>query len=221
MHRLILSLLLLSSPLALAELVIDLTDGSHIIVPVNKDQVQGIRFADPKTPRAPERDERAAETTSAAMPRIWQVGPGRALKYPSDAAKKAKDGNIIEIDAGIYPNDYARWTQNDLTQRGVGGMAHLKSKGLIRNGKAIWITAGDNILIENIEFSGAAVQHTNGAGIRHEGGDLTLRNTFFHDNEFSILSGQRPEATIDIASSRFWNQKRPKFWDCQRRRLRP
>lgn len=92
----------------------------------------------------------------------------------------------------------------------MGDIAHLKSKGLIRNGKAIWITAGDNILIENIEFSGAAVQHTNGAGIRHEGGDLTLRNTFFHNNEFSILSGKRPEASIDVSSSRFWFQKRPK-----------
>ena len=65
------------------------------------------------------------------------------------------------------------------------------------------------LLIENIEFSGAAVRDTNGAGIRHEGGDLRLHNTFFHDNEFSMLTGKRPLASIEISSSRFWYQKRP------------
>jgi hypothetical protein len=87
-------------------------------------------------------------------------------------------------------------------------MAHLKSKGLIRNGKAIWIVNGNNVSMENIEFSGAAVRDTNGAGIRHQGGNLKLKNTFFHDNEFSILSGNLPNAEIEIESSRFWFQKR-------------
>jgi len=141
---------------------------------------------------------------------ILRVGPERKLKLPSDAAKIAKDGDIIEIDAGIYLNDYSKWPQNNLTIRGVGGgFAHLKSTGLIANGKAIWITQGNKIQIENVEFSGAAVENTNGAGIRHEGGDLKLHKTFFHDNEFSILSGTLPEADIEITSSRFWFQKRP------------
>lgn len=147
--------------------------------------------------------------TLALAQTTWQVGPDRALKTPSEAARQARDGDIIEIDAGVYRNDYVTWRQNDLTIRGVGGMAHLESSGLIPNRKAIWITQGDNTVIENIEFSGAAVQHTNGAGIRHEGGDLTLRNTFFHDNEFSILTGALPNASIEISDSRFWNQKRP------------
>jgi hypothetical protein len=85
----------------------------------------------------------------------------------------------------------------------------MKSDGLIPNGKAIWVTKGDNIYIENIEFSGAAVKDTNGAGIRLEGGDLKLHNTFFHDNEFSILGGNLPQAQVEITSSRFWFQKRP------------
>lgn len=141
---------------------------------------------------------------------VLRVGPQRKLKAPSDAAKIARDGDVIEIDTGVYRNDYTRWPQDNLTIRGVGGgMAHLKSSGLIPNDKAIWITLGNNIQIENVEFSGAAVKHTNGAGIRHEGGDLKLHNTFFHDNEFSILSGKLPQADIEITSSRFWFQKRP------------
>jgi hypothetical protein len=67
---------------------------------------------------------------------------------------------------------------------------------------------GNNVSMENIEFSGAAVKDTNGAGIRHQGGILKLKNTFFHDNEFSILSGNLPNAEIEIESSRFWFQKR-------------
>lgn len=152
-------------------------------------------------------------TTALALPastteNTLQVGPSRSLKTPGAAAAIAKSGDTIEIDAGIYDNDYVSWRQDNLTIRGVGGMAHLRSSGLIPNGKAIWIVAGDDTLIENVEFSGAQVEDTNGAGIRHEGGDLTLRNMFFHHNEFSILTGAHPTASLEISSSRFWFQKR-------------
>lgn len=139
---------------------------------------------------------------------VWQVGPQRDLKLPSAAAEVAGHGDTIAIDAGRYDNDYAVWHQDDLTIRGVGGMAHLHSSGHIPNGKGIWLINGDNTVIENVEFSGASVRSTNGAGIRHQGGDLTLRNTFFHDNEFSVLSGRNTEAVIEVRDSRFWFQRR-------------
>lgn len=142
------------------------------------------------------------------VPRVWRVGPTRALQRPSEAARLARDGDVVEIDAGVYANDHARWHQDGLIIRGVGGLAHLRSTGLIPNGKGIWITGGNDMVIENIEFSGAEVMHTNGAGIRHEGGNLTLRNTFFHDNEFSLLTGRQSYATIEVHDSRFWYQRR-------------
>ena len=138
-----------------------------------------------------------------------EVGPDKALKMPSEAARIARDGDTVEIAAGLYPDDHATWTQDSLTIRGVDGLAHLESTALIPNGKAIWVIAGDDILIENIEFSGARVKDTNGAGIRHEGGRLTLRNTFFHRNEFSILTGGGAGSTLAIEDSRFWHQRRP------------
>ena len=137
-----------------------------------------------------------------------QVGPQRSLKTPSAAAARAKAGSIIEIDAGVYENDYSTWSQDSLTIRGTGGMVHMKSNGLIPNGKAIWIIRGGNTAIENVEFSGAKVEDKNGAGIRHERGHLHLRNTFFHHNEFSVLTGSEPGSTLAIESSRIWHQKR-------------
>jgi hypothetical protein len=143
-----------------------------------------------------------------AAPTTLHVGPQKSLKTPSAAAVLAKAGDIIEIDAGVYNNDYVTWTQDDLTIRGKGGMAHLQSRGLIPNGKAIWVIRGNNTVIENVEFSGAKVEDVNGAGIRHESGHLILRNTFFHHNEFSILTGNEPGSTLDIESSRIWYQIR-------------
>ncbi|GAB5451071.1 MAG: right-handed parallel beta-helix repeat-containing protein [Halioglobus sp.] len=145
-------------------------------------------------------------------PRIWQVGPEREIKVPSAAAKLARNGDTVEIDAARYYNDYAHWPQDNLTLRGVGGMAHMESDHLIPNGKAIWIITGDGVDIENMEFSGARVHSTNGAGIRHNGGDMRLHNTFFHHNEFSVMTGPSDTGKINISSSRFWFQRRGARW---------
>lgn len=156
----------------------------------------------------------ACATTVRALPaattaQTLRVGPERALTRPSEAARLARPGDTVEIDAGVYENDHATWQQDDLVIRAVGGTAHLAFSGNIPNGKAIWIVAGNNVLIENIEFSGATVRDSNGAGIRHERGNLTLRNTYFHHNEFSVLTGEDREASLVIDSSRFHHQKRP------------
>lgn len=151
----------------------------------------------------------ASAAPGALASQTWLVGPERKLKTPSAAAQVAAHGDTVEIDAATYVNDYAVWHQDNLTLRGAGGMARLHSNGLIPNGKGIWIINGNNTVIENLAFSGAAVQATNGAGIRHQGGDLTLRNTYFHHNEFSVLTGPNPKANIAVFDSRFWHQQRP------------
>ena len=130
-----------------------------------------------------------AAAPAADSVRVLQVGPGRELRKPSDAARVARDGDIIEIDAGTYRGDAAVWTQNHLTLRGVGGLARLEAAGRHAQGKAIWVFAGDDITAENIEFSGAKVPNNNGAGIRLHGVGATIRNCRFVDNENGILGG--------------------------------
>ena len=133
---------------------------------------------------------------SSIQATTWLIGPGHSHAKPSQVANLVQNGDTILIDAGIYPGDVARWTANNLVFKGVGGKAHLKSGGDVYGGKAIWVIVGDDVTVENIEFSEAACPDLNGAGIRSEGINLTVRNCFFHDNENGILAG-------DIASGDF------------------
>jgi len=141
----------------------------------------------------------------AAMVHVLVVGPGKARTRPRMAAQDARDGDIIEIAAGVYPRDAAVWTQNNLTIRGVGGRAHLRADGAYAQGKGIWVIKGANTTIENIEFSGARVPDENGAGIRQEGPNLTVRNCYFHDNENGILTGANADSEVVIENSEFGN----------------
>lgn len=134
---------------------------------------------------------------------ILKVGPQRVLLMPSQAASIAQDGDIIEIDAGDYLRDAAVWRANKLVIRGVGGKARLLSDGVTVEGKAIWVIKGANVTVENIEFADARVISRNGAGIRMEGADLTIRNCLFRDNENGILTGANIFSTLTVENCTF------------------
>lgn len=135
----------------------------------------------------------------------YYVGPDMQYTKPSQVAAVAQDGDLIEIERGVYQSDVAIWRQNNITIRGIGGRAHIKANGAAAQGKGIWVIKGDNILVENIEFSGARVSDRNGAGIRMEGSGLNIRNCYFHDNENGILAGKNPKSEILIEQSIFEN----------------
>jgi hypothetical protein len=136
--------------------------------------------------------------------RVLQVGPTRALKRPSDAAAVARDGDIIEIDAGRYAGDVALWTQNNLLLRGVGGRPHLDAQGRSAQEQGTWVFRANDITVENMEFSGAVAPHRNGSGIRFIGRNLTIRDSVFHDNEAGVLTWKDPESDILIERSVFF-----------------
>jgi hypothetical protein len=137
---------------------------------------------------------------------------GNVIRVPQDyatiaaAAAAAQDGDTVEIAAGTYSNSdmVATWGQNDLTIRGVGGRVHLDAEGVtIANDKAIWVTGGDNITIEQIDFSHAEVDDENGAGIRSEGDQLTLRHCSFSNNQTGILTSNKGTEEILIEYCEF------------------
>ncbi|WP_295879425.1 right-handed parallel beta-helix repeat-containing protein [uncultured Thiohalocapsa sp.] len=135
--------------------------------------------------------------------RVLRVGPESELKVPSAAARVAKDGDTVEIAAGDYRGDVASWRQNRLTLRGVGGRPHLRAAGRAAEGKAIWVIKGNDVLVENIEMSGTRVPGFAGAGIRAEGGKLTLRNVHFHHHQMGILTNHNPRGELAIIDSEF------------------
>jgi hypothetical protein len=127
---------------------------------------------------------------AAAGAATLKVGQHQPFAKPSQAIQAAKDGDTIEIEAGVYPGDVATIRANHLTIRGVGnGRAKLPANGKDAGGKAIWVVVGGDLTVENIEFSGARVRDRNGAGMRPEGENLTVRNCRFYDCENGVLGG--------------------------------
>ena len=77
------------------------------------------------------------------------------------------------------------------------------SRSASAEGKAIWVIKGNRVLIENIEFIGARVPDRNGAGLRHEGGRLTVRNCLFEDNQMGLLTWNNEQAELNVENSEF------------------
>ena len=118
-----------------------------------------------------------------------QVGPGSSCKTPCDAAGLVQAGDTVVIDTGTYLDQACLWTASNTVIRGAGKFAHLKPPAVIPNQKAILVIQGNNTIVENIEFSDATVPDQNGAGIRQEGSNVTIRNCCFHNCEDGILGG--------------------------------
>jgi hypothetical protein len=135
--------------------------------------------------------------------RVLKVGPAQSLRRPSDAARVAQDNDIVEIEAGRYVGDVAVWAQNGLLLRGVNGRAHLDSQGRTAQEQGIWVIRGNDIVVENIEFSGARARARNGSGIRFFGRNLTVRDSYFHHNEDGVLTWTSPDSDILIERSVF------------------
>lgn len=137
----------------------------------------------------------------------YNVGPSRMYTSPNALyqANVLGDGDIIEIDFATYSGNacLANWSRNNLVIRGIGGKPHMIANNQNIQGKGIWIITGNNISIENIEFSGATVPDQNGAGIRSEGIDLTIRSCYFHNNENGILTNNPNTGHIIIEYSEF------------------
>lgn len=137
--------------------------------------------------------------------RVIQVGAQREIRNISVASRLAKDGDVIEVDAGSYPRDVAVWSQQNLTLRAVGGRVRLVADGASAEGKAIWVVRGGAINVDGFDFEGAKVKDRNGAGIRLEKGTLKVSNCRFIDNENGILTGGDPQSKLEIVNSEFGN----------------
>lgn len=149
--------------------------------------------------------------------RTLLVGQARTFKTPADVAGSVNDGDTVLIDSGTYTGQACTWSANNLTLRGVARYAHLIPPNPVPNEKAIWIIDGQNTTVENIEFSDASISDEdggNGAGIRQEGVNLTIRHCYFHDCQDGILESNIAASNITMEYSEFarcGNATGPKF----------
>ena len=140
---------------------------------------------------------------SAADPAVaatLQVGPEQAYKAPSAAIAAAHDGDVVEVAPGQY-YDCAVIRQNNLTLQGTGPNTVLTDKTC--QGKALLVIDGANVTIRNLTLQRARVPDQNGAGIRAEGGSLTVENSRFINDQNGILGADSPEAVIRVSGSTF------------------
>lgn len=140
---------------------------------------------------------------TACLATIWEVGPSKTYSRPSQVSGLVNDGDTVYIQAGEYKKDVCIWRADRLKLIGLGGKAHLNAEKTAYGGKAIWVIAGDDTYVENIEFSNCEVVDLNGAGIRLEGTNLTVRSCHFHHNQEGILAGDNPNSDVLVEYSEF------------------
>lgn len=169
--------------------------------PVYKGEIR--RGADGRLIAVPAKSPEVAVAGSSSRPATMIVGSGEKITTIAEAARLARDGEVIEIRPGDYRGQPAVWTQDNLLIRGSGARPVMLADGRSAEGKAIWVVRGGRVRIENIEFRGARVADGNGAGIRFERGDLVVHRCVFVDNENGILTANRPEMTLTVSDSEF------------------
>lgn len=112
-----------------------------------------------------------------------------------EALDQAADGDTIVISPGRY-EQAAVLRLNGITL--VGQDVHLTGRAVEE--KAALVIKGDDVTVEGIEVSNVRVPDGNGAAIRQEGRNLTLRRVHLHNNEIGIMS-ERDTGILRIEDS--------------------
>lgn len=127
------------------------------------------------------------------------VGAGKTYSTLKDAVNAAASGDKIYVSEGTYSGDYAIISNKNLAIVGLGKGAEFKKTVAIPNGKAIIVSHKSNVFIQNVTFSDAEVPDKNGAGIRYEGGTLTVLSSTFRNCENGILGG-----ATEVGKGKVW-----------------
>lgn len=144
-----------------------------------------------------------AAASWAAGAATFIAGPDGNPMSLARAVAQARDGDVIEVLSGEYRDQPLLIEQRRLTLRGVGTRPVMHGGGQPGAARALWTVRGGEVLVQNIEFRGARAQDASGAGLRLEGGTLTVRDCAFYDNEHGILATNDGQARLRIDSTQF------------------
>ena len=130
---------------------------------------------------------------------VRTVGPAGQFATLKQALAVARDGDTIRVTAGTYIETDLVIGRKVIIE-GVGGMARIVAGGPPANGLAL-ITTTTNVTLRNIEVTGAAVVGGVVAAIRDQGGNLTLVNSYVHDNQAGIVADRGVSGNVGIYDS--------------------
>ena len=143
--------------------------------------------------------------SSVASAATLEVGPGKTYSAPCAAIAAAADGDTITIDAqGSYVGDVCGISKNGLTIKGVNGRPKIDAGGKIAQSKGIWAVSGNDLTVDNVEMfgshsaNGASPSDQNGAAIRAQGTNITVLNSYLHDNDNGFLGGSATDAVGNV-----------------------
>lgn len=116
-----------------------------------------------------------------------EVGVGKKYTSISAAAAAANSYDTIIVYPGTYKG--AVFYDSNLTIRTPVGSPRGSAviTGATMLDKGLFVTKGSNITIDGFRFTGAKSASNNGAGIRAEGKNLTIRNCEFISNQDGML----------------------------------
>lgn len=105
------------------------------------------------------------------------------------AFDRVNPGGIIRLEPGMY-------REGATLKKGKDGVLITGAPGVIFDGasvggKATFVIQSDGVTIDSVECKNVKVRSRNGACVRLESGDLTLRNVNFSHNENGILTWDR------------------------------
>jgi hypothetical protein len=144
-------------------------------------------------------------TAIPVVARTLEVGPTRQLTGPREAAAVAVDGDLVVFDPGIY-RECAIWPASRLTIEARTPPAAMKLTvmnqtivtGPTCGDRGLFVFLGSDITVRGLIFEHARDSEHTGAGILMEGGNLTVENSVFLDNENGILAGGPPASVVRI-----------------------
>ncbi|GAB4523322.1 MAG: hypothetical protein Kow00133_11240 [Amphiplicatus sp.] len=135
----------------------------------------------------------------AALPAAATIRPGDGASLMRAIADARDDARLV-VPAGEYALADVKIPRN-LTLVGEGAVV-FRAAGPVEKG-LLNPLEGVSLRVENIAFRGARSPDLNGAGIRHDGADLTIIDCAFIGNENGVLATGAETGRIRISGSFF------------------
>ena len=142
----------------------------------------------------------AAAQTAKLPFTVVETGQGFASLQDAVSSIRLGTGTIL-IAPGTY-RDCAIQQGGHITFRAATPGTVIFQGGACE-GKATLVLRGSGSTVDGLVFRGVHVGDGNGAGVRTELGDLTVRNSMFLDSQEGILGGEPSGQTIVIDHSTF------------------